>query len=300
MNDEKVPARGSRSKGEVISRLLDAFEAAAHSDDDGIQYWLARELAPLLGYAEYRNFWNVISKAKIACVTAGEDPSDHFGDVNKMVQLGSGAQREIDDVELTRFACYLIAQNGDSSKTEIAAAQMYFAVQTRRQEVADQTAAATPALTEDEKRVLLRDEIKGHNKSLASAARAAGVEKPLDYAVFKNEGSKGLYGGLDRSGIQRRKKLPTKADILDHMPRGELAANLFLATQTEEKLRRENIKGKDNANRTHRGVGQKIRQTISEIGGTMPENYEAVAHVKDARKRLTPAKKLKPVKGGSG
>jgi DNA-damage-inducible protein D len=231
------------TKGEAIGMLLDAFETAARTDEGGAQYWFARELAPMLGYDQYRNFRPVLAKAMQAAATAGEAVGDHFADVRKMVPLGSGAQRQIDDIELTRFACYLIAQNGDSSKTEIAAAQMYFAVQTRRQEVADQTAAA-PSLTEVEKRVLLRDEIKGHNKSLASAARAAGVEKPLDYAIFKNEGYKGLHGGLDRTGIQRRKKLPVKADILDHMPSGELAANLFLATQTEEKLRREDIKGK--------------------------------------------------------
>jgi DNA-damage-inducible protein D len=300
-DNPKSPANavGRASKGETIGKLLDAFEAAAHADDDGVQYWFARELAPMLGYSEFRNFTNVVAKAKVGCVTAGEDPDDHFVDVTKMVALGSGAQREIDDIELTRFACYLIAQNGDSSKTEIAAAQMYFAVQTRRQEIADQTSAAH-SLTEDEKRVLLRDEIKGHNKSLASAARAAAVEKPLDYAVFKNEGYKGLYGGLDRTGIQRRKKLPPKADILVHMPSGELAANLFLATQTEEKLRREDIKGKENANRTHHGVGQKIRQTIAEIGGTMPENYAAVPHVKDARKRLKKTKKLTTGNDGGG
>ena len=291
MTDDEAIEATIPSKGEVIGRLLDAFEAAAHIDKDGAQYWLARELAPLFGYEQYRNFGPVITKAIEACWYAGENAADHFADARKMVLLGSGAQREIDDVELSRFACYLIAQNGDSSKTEIAAAQMYFAVQTRRQEVADQTVAAPHPLTEDEKRVLLRDEIKGHNTSLASAARAAGVEKPFDYAVFKNEGYKGLYGGLDRAGIQRRKKLPEKTDILDHMPSGELAANLFLATQTEEKLRRESIKGKDNANRTHRGVGHKIRQTISEIGGMMPENYEALPHVKDARKRLKPLKK---------
>jgi DNA-damage-inducible protein D len=163
------------TKGEAIGKLLDAFEAAARTDEDGTQYWFARELAPMLGYAEYRNFSNVIAKAKTACLTAQEEPSDLFGDITKMVSLGSGAQREIDNIELSRFACYLIAQNGDPTKTEIAAAQMYFAVQTRRQEVADQTGQAPTALTEDEKRVLLRDEIKGHNKSLASAGRATGV-----------------------------------------------------------------------------------------------------------------------------
>ena len=297
-DDPEVPLRRA-TKGEAIGKLLDAFEAAAHADDDGVQFWLARELAPLLGYQRWENFSSAVDRAKLACSNSGETISDHFRDVTKLVPVGSGAVRAVADCELTRFAGYLIALNGDPSKSEIAAAQTYFAVQTRRQEVADQTATAPPALSEDEKRVLLRDEIKGHNKSLASAARAAGVEKPLDYAIFKNEGYKGLYGGLDRTGIQRRKKLPAKSDILDHMPSGELAANLFLATQTEEKLRRDNIKGKDNANRTHRGIGQKIRQTITEIGGTMPENYEAVPHVRDAKKRLKSQKKAAPeIDGG--
>jgi len=287
-SDPKMPMKPA-SKGEAIGKLLYAFEAAAHTDDDGTQFWLARELAPLLGYQRWENFAAAIERARLACVNSGEVVEDHFRDVTKLVSLGSSAEREVADCELTRFAGYLIAMNGDPGKPEISAAQTYFAVQTRRQEVADQTAAAA-ALSEDEKRVLLRDEIKGHNKSLASAAKAAGVVKPVDYAVFKNEGYKGLYGGLDKTGIQRRKKLPDKADILDHMPSGELAANLFLATQTEEKLRRENIKGKDNANRTHRGVGAKIRQTIGEIGGTMPENYPPVENVKDARKRLNSEK----------
>ena len=296
-DDPTMPAKRA-SKGEVIGKLLDAFEAAARADDDGVEYWLARELAPMLGYLRWENFAVAINRAKLACANSGESVKDHFRDVTKMVGLGSGAGREIADCELTRFAGYLIAMNGDPGKPEISAAQTYFAVQTRRQEVADQI-TATPVLSEVEKRVLLRDEIKGHNKSLASAAKAAGVVQPLDYAVFKNEGYKGLYGGLDKSGIQRRKKLPDKADILDHMPSGELAANLFLATQTEEKLRRENVKGKENANRTHRGVGVKIRQTIVEIGGTMPENYAAVEHVKDAKKRLKGGKKKpKEIKGG--
>ncbi len=299
MADDPGKSVPRTSKGAAIGKLLDAFEAAAHTDTEDMQFWLARELAPLLGYQRWENFSSAIERAKLACTNSGESVSDHFRDVTKMVTVGSGVERGVSDCELTRFACYLIALNGDPSKSEIAAAQTYFAVQTRRQEVADQTAAAAPALSEDEKRVLLRDEIKGHNKSLASAARAAGVEKPIDYAIFKNEGYKGLYGGLDRTGIQRRKKLPAKADILDHMPSGELAANLFLATQTEEKLRRDNIKGKDNANRTHRGVGQKIRQTIADIGGRMPESYEAVPHVIDARKRLKSPKSDEPGGGNS-
>lgn len=284
-DDKKIPS-AKATKGEIIGKLLDAFEAAANADDDGVQYWYARDLSKMLGYADYRNFLNVVEKAKTACKQAKEDVADHFVDVNKMVELGSGAKREVDDVELTRFACSLIAQNGDPSKPEIAAAQMYYAVQTRRQEVADMAATTRAPLNEDERRVLLRDEMKHHNKSLSSAAKAAGVVQPIDYAIFMNEGYKGLYGGLDRTGIQRRKKLTAKDDILDRMPSAELAANLFRATQTEEKLRREKIRGKDVASRTHYEVGRRVRKTIEETSGAMPEDYEAVEHVKEARKRI--------------
>ncbi len=285
-DDNQIPPAKRPSKGELIGKLLDAFESAAHVDDDGVQFWMARELAPLLGYEQYRNFKPVVAKAAEGAARIGESQDDHFAHIRKMVPIGSGAEREIDDIELTRLACYLIAQNGDPAKPEIAAAQMYFAVQTRRQEVADMAATEPPRLSEDEKRVLLRDEMKEHNKALASAAKAAGVVQPLDYAIFQNEGYKGLYGGLDKSGIQRRKRLAAKDDILDRMPSGELAANLFRATQTEEKLRREKIKGKTAANKTHLEVGKKVRQTIQEIGGTMPEAYEPVENVKEARKRL--------------
>jgi DNA-damage-inducible protein D len=273
-------------KGVIIGKLLTDFEGAAHADEDGVQYWFARDIAPMLGYLRWENFSSAIERAKLACQNSGEVAADHFRNVTKMVALGSRAARPIEDTELTRFACYLIAMSGDPNKPEIAAAQTYFAVQTRRQEVADMSASERPALTEDERRILLRDEMKEHNKSLASAAKKAGVATPVEYAVFKNAGYKGLYGGLDRVGIQRRKKLTTKQDILDHMPSGELAANLFVATQTEDKLRREEIAGKSAANRTHFDVGSKVRQTIKDIGGTMPEQYPAAENVKEARKRV--------------
>lgn len=280
-------------RSETIKNLMKAFEDAAHNDENG-EFWRARELGPLLGYKDYRNFLNAVEKAKVSCAEAGEAVEDHFVDVTKMMRLGKGAEREGEDIELTRFACYLIAQNGDPTKRpEIAAAQTYFAVQTRRQELADMAQAQPPALTEDERRVLLRDELKGHNKSLAGTAKTAGVRKPVDYAVFQNHGYKGLYGGFDMKGIQRRKGLVEKQDILDHMPSTELAANLFRATQTEEKLRRDNIRSKDAANKTHFEVGKRVRQTISEIGGTMPEDYPAVEHVKEARKRIKNTEKKK-------
>lgn len=271
------------SVGETIDELRAAFEAARHTDEAELDYWSAREIAPLLGYKRWENFETAIGRAQAACKNTGEEVDDHFRGVTKMIALGKGAQREQPDWELTRFAAYLIALNGDPTKTQIAAAQAYFAVQTRRQEIADET---PPPLSEDEKRVIGRDELKLHNKALASAAKAAGVTKPIDYAIFQNEGYKGLYGGLDRQRIQRRKKLTAKQDILDHMSSGEIAANLFRATQTEEKLRRENVRGKEAANRTHNQVGAKVRQTIREIGGTMPEDYPAVENVKEARKRI--------------
>ena len=275
---------------------MSAFEGAAHRDEMG-EYWLARELRPLLGYSTWEKFQGPIDKAKVACAGAAEEVDDHFHQVVKMVSLGSGAERPTDDIELTRFACYLIAQNGDPAKRpEIAAAQTYFAVQTRRQELTDLAQTQPPALTEDERRVLIRDEMKEHNRSLASAAKAHGVRKPVEYAVFQNEGYKGLYGGHDMRGIQRRRNLTEKQDILDHMPSSELAANMFRATQTQEqldKLRERGVASKSVANKTHFDIGQKVRKTIAEIGGTMPEDYKAVEHIKEARKRVKAEEKKK-------
>lgn len=278
-----------QSKGHIIERLLEAFEKAKHLDNEGLEFWLARELSPLFGYKRWENFEAAISRAKAACQNVGEETTDHFREVTKMVGIGSGANRPQHDYELTRFASYLIALNGDPQKDEIAAAQTYFAVQTRRQEISDLSEAQGKKLTEDERRVLLRQEIKEHNKSLASRAKAHGVVKPVEYAVFQNEGYKGLYGGFDKSGIQRRKGLTGKQDILDHMPSPELAANLFRATQTDEqldKLRNRGMTGKSLANKTHFEIGKRVRKTIEDIGGTMPEDYEAVEHVKEVRKRI--------------
>lgn len=244
------------------------FENIKHINEYGQEFWYARELQQALEYTEWRNFSAVVEKAKAACSASGNEVDDHFVDVNKMVDIGSGTQREIDDVTLSRYACYLIVMNGDPRKQIIAVGQTYFAVKTRQQELVDNY----DQLTEDQKRLAIRDEIKRHNKSLAEAAQMAGVETSLDYATFQNYGYMGLYGGLTAQGIKQRKGLKKSQDILDHMGSTELAANLFRATQTDEKLRRENVQGKQAANLTHYEVGTKVRQTIADLGGTMPED----------------------------
>lgn len=244
------------------------FENIKHTNEYGQEFWYARELQQALEYTEWRNFSAVIEKAKTSCSASGNEVDDHFVDVNKMVDIGSGTQREIDDIMLSRYACYLIVMNGDPRKQIIAVGQTYFAVKTRQQELVDNY----DQLTEDQKRLAIRDEIKRHNKFLAEAAQMAGVETSLDYATFQNYGYMGLYGGLKAQDIKSRKGLKKSQDILDHMGSTELAANLFRATQTDEKLRRENVQGKDAANRTHYEVGAKVRQTIAYLGGTMPED----------------------------
>ncbi|MCL1981856.1 MAG: DNA damage-inducible protein D [Clostridiales bacterium] len=262
---------------------ITTFEEVKHvNPKSGVEYWLARELQPLFEYAEWRNFVSVIEKAKEACKNAGIEPSLHFVDVNKSYKMPNGGLREIGDTALTRYACYLVAQNGDPSKEVIAKAQTYFAIQTRRQELTEQF----HELSEDERRLAVRAELSTHNIKLADAAHNAGVIDPLDYAIFQNEGYKGLYGGLTAKDIHARKKLKKSQQILDHMGSTELAANLFRTTQTEEKLRREDIKGKMNANAAHFEVGSKVRQTIKDLGGTMPENLP------------TPDKSVKQLKKG--
>jgi len=249
------------------------FESIRQEPKVGEPFWYARELAPLLDYQDYRNFLRVIDKARQACELSKQPVKDHFGDVTKMVDIGSGAQREIDDIKLSRYACYLIVQNADPAKSVIANGQTYFAVQTRRQELNDQE--QFNQLSEDDRRLMLRNELSRHNKDLAAAAKQAGVETPLDYAVFQDHGYKGLYGGIGAKDIHARKRLKKSQKILDHMGSTELAANLFRATQAEEKLRRDDVRGKTAANRTHFEVGSKVRQTIKELGGTMPENLPA-------------------------
>lgn len=270
----------------TIEALITAFEEAAQTDDNGNQFWYARDLQRLFNYTKWDNFLTVVERARDACVASGHATADHFAGVGKMINLGKGAEREIDDIVLSRYASYLVAQNGDPRKQEVAFAQTYFAIQTRRQELSDQEVDEYTPLSEDERRCLLRDEIKEHNKNLASAAKNAGVRDGLDFAIFQTYGYKGLYGGLDVPGIRRRKGLRASQHILDHMGSTELAANLFRATQTEEKLRKENIKGRDAANRTHFDVGAKVRQTIKEIGGDMPETLPPAEDIKKVERRL--------------
>jgi DNA-damage-inducible protein D len=255
---------------EIKQKHHRTFDEIKQTNDYGQEFWWARQLAKVLEYAEFRNFLPVIEKAKLACRKSGHGVSDHFVEMHEMIKLGKGGVRSMDSFALSRYACYLIVQNGDPSKPLIANGQTYFAIQTRRQELADDQ--AFQQLKEDEERLFLRNELKEHNKQLVETAQSAGVESNLDFAIFQNHGYRGLYGGLQAKDIHARKGLKKSQKILDHMGSTELAANLFRATQTEEKLRRDEIKGKSNANRTHFEVGAKVRQTIKELGGTMPED----------------------------
>lgn len=264
------------------------FEDIRQLDEQGNEFWLARNLAKVLEYSDYRNFHSVIEKSKISCNNSGIDEDDHFVEATEMVTLGSGAIREVESYVLSRYACYLIVQNADPSKKIVALGQTYFALQTRRQELADD--AAFKALQEDEKRIFLRNELKQHNKQLVDAAFNAGVKTEIDFAVFQNHGYKGLYGGLDAKGIHANKGLKKSQKILDYMGSTELAANLFRATQAEEKLKRDNITTKREANNTHYTVGQTVRNTIKELGGTMPEHLptpeKSIAKIEKEHQKL--------------
>lgn len=260
--------------------LKSPFEKIKRISEEGYEYWSARDLSKLLEYTEYRKFLNPINKAMESCKNSGEEVDNHFAQVDEMVEIGSGAEREVEDYRLSRFACYLIVQNADPTKTNVALGQAYFAIKTRQKELLEEEERRLIQSEEDSKRLLLREQMREHNKQLADAAKGAGVNEPIDYAIFQNFGYKGLYGGLDKQAIHKRKGLKKSQDILDHMGSTELAANLFRATQTEEKLKRENIKGKYNANKTHYEVGQKVRQTIKELGGTMPEDLPTADSIK--------------------
>jgi DNA-damage-inducible protein D len=271
------------------------FERIRRTNAAGLEFWSSRDFAQVLGYADYRNFEQVVQKARTACFNSAQPIEDHFVEITEMVKIGSGATRSVRTVYLSRYACYLVVQNADPAKEIVALGQTYFAVQTRRQELSDQA-------TEAERRLLLREEMRLHNVKLAGAAKDAGVVEPIYYAIFQNHGYMGLYGGLDMRAIHGRRGLKKGQEILDHMGSTELAANLFRATQTEEKLRREQIKGKARANNTHRQVGAKVRQTIKELGGTMPENLPAAESIKklqsEQRKKL--GKRKRPERRDKG
>ena len=269
-----------------ITQHHQTFESLKQAED-GAEFWYARELQTVLDYSRWEKFEQVIKKAMIACKKSGQPIDDHFPQVVKMDRIGSGALRKTRDYKLSRYACYLIVQNGDPGKPVIANGQTYFAIQTRRKELEDD--AKFQQLSEDQKRIMLRNELATHNKQLAVAAKDAGVETGLDYAIFQNHGYKGLYGGLDNKAIHQRKGLKKSQKILDHMGSTELAANLFRATQTEGKLKRDGIRGKTKANRTHHEVGAKVRKTIAELGGTMPEDLSTPD---DGIKQLQNKKKL--------
>jgi DNA-damage-inducible protein D len=254
----------------LLNQHHKAFEEIRQYTKENQEFWSARDLARVLQYSEYRHFLPVIEKAKRACKNSGKSYKDHFENMLEMVKIGSGAKRNTENYRLSRYACYLVIQNADPSKEIVANGQTYFAIQTRRQEMAD--SEMFQQLDEDKKRILLRYELKEHNKQLVETANQAGVESQIDFAIFQNHGYKGLYGGLDAKGIHQKKGLTRNQQILDHMGSTELAANLFRATQTEEKLRRDEIHSKQKANKTHFDVGKKVRQTIADLGSTMPEN----------------------------
>lgn len=253
---------------EIARYSEETFESIKHVNEYGNEFWYARELQSILEYTEWRNFQKLIEKAQTACENSDMAVDECFVEVNKTSPMPNGGVKLIDDYILSRYACYLIVMNGDPRKEVIAVGQTYFAVKTRQQELIDHY----DELSEDQKRLAIRKEMKAHNKSLAEAAQKAGVIKSYDFAIFQNYGYQGLYGGLGAKEIHARKGLKENEQILDHMGSTELAANLFRATQTDEKLRRENTRGKEKANQTHYEVGKKVRQTIAELGGTMPED----------------------------
>lgn len=270
------------------------FEDIKHTTEAGMEFWYARELSSTLEYTEWRNFNKVIERAMLACQNSGFSVSDHFVEVNKMVTLGSGSKRKVKDYMLSRYACYLIMQNGDPRKEVIALGQTYFAIQTRRQEIAD----TFNQLDEDSKRLVIRGEVKSWNAMLAEAAHRAGITEQSEYAQFQNAGYMGLYGGLCVADIHQRKGLAPEEKILDFMGSEELGANLFRITQTEAKMRREEPQGLDAASSIHYTVGKEVRDTIKKIGGTMPEELptpkksisqverEQLKMLKEERKKL--------------
>ncbi len=272
MAEEDLPARVQRQPEGTD------FEQLKLVSRHGAEYWSARDLQPLLGYNHWRSFDKAIAKAITSCRQSGNDPEHHFARARKMIVLGKGGQRHVDDYWLSRFACYLVAQNGDPRKPEIAVAQEYFAIQTRRQELSD-------TYQRDMERLELRKQTTEEFKALSGAARNAGVQNKM-FGVFHDAGYKGLYGGLGSEQIKTRKRIAKSENLLDRMGTTELAANQFRMTQTREKLAKEAIRGQERAIDTHKQVGKEVRDAIRRIGGTMPENLRPAEDIKQVRKRL--------------
>ncbi len=249
------------------------FEALKKNNAHNAEYWSARDLQPTLGYSQWRRFEDAIKRAMTSCETSGNDPAYHFAGAGKPIPGGKGAVQVVDDYQLSRFACYLIAQNGDPRKPEIAHAQKYFAIQTRKQEISEQAAA-------DIERLELRKQTSEEFKALSGAAQDAGVQNKM-FGVFHDAGYKGLYGGLGGAAIRARKQITDKDNLLDRMNATELAANQFRMTQTRDKLARDHIHDQHQAIQAHQQVGKEVRDAIRRIGGTMPENIPPAEHIKD-------------------
>jgi DNA-damage-inducible protein D len=265
------------------------FESLKRINEHGAEYWSARDLQTHLGYSKWANFDKAIKKAVTSCEQSGNDPENHFAGAGNMILIGKGGKRNIPDFHLSRFACYLIAQNGDPRKAEVALAQKYFAVQTRRQELSDQNAA-------DVDRLELREQAKQEFKALSGAAYAAGVQSRM-FGVFHDAGYKGMYGGLGKDQIKSRKGIDAKHDLMDRMDTTELAANNFRFTQTRDKLEREGVNRQERAIQVHNEVGREVRQAIRKIGGTMPEDIKPAEHIKQVAKRVkraVPKLEVKP------
>jgi len=260
------------------------FEEIKKIDENGIEYWEARELLLILGYSNWQKAEEVIARAARACINSGQAVDNHFNLTVKMVKIGLNTVREVKDYKLDRYACYLIAQNGDSNKQEISLAQTYFAIQTRRQEIFQQ-------LSDNEKRLFIRTEVSDHNKKLFSTAKQSGVTK---FGLFNDAGYKGLYG-IPVAEIEKKKGIK-KGELLDRAGSTELAANLFRITQTDEKLKKDHIRNQEFASQTHFMVGGKVRQTIKDIGGTLPENLLPERHIKELKSEVKKINRVKQKK----
>jgi DNA-damage-inducible protein D len=267
MVKKTLPVRGDKS-----------FEELKKVNEHGAEFWSARELQPLLGYSQWRRFEDAVKRAMVSCEQSGNNPGNHFAGAGKMIGIGKGGQRDVEDYHLSRFACYLIAQNGDPRKVEIAEAQKYFAIQARRQEMSD-------ALAADLERLEIRKQASEEFKALSGAARDAGVQDRM-FGVFHDAGYKGLYNGLGNEAIKQRKGIPKKESLMDRMDTTELAANQFRMTQTRDKLARDRVSDQQTAIRTHENVGKEVREAIKRIGGVMPEQIPSAEHIDEVEKRV--------------